>query len=352
MEEIEKLRLRVEKDPNSRLFLPLAEEYRKSGMLDEAITIILRGLEYQPGYTSARVALGRLYLEKNMIEEARNEFENVVKSIPDNLFSHKKLAEIYKASGHIDMAVGEYKKVLELNPLDDDARMSLDEIEGKPGEAEELFSPVSPIESAAPAVEDVASPLRVEEEREEEILTEAGADGAFEEFESAFSPASGETVEDAKDFFQPPAEEMGIDEDIFASGAEDGRAEDVLETHAEEADVIELPEDAGFEDAFAMDSHEVAPGGLSASDAAAGQSFFDSEEELPAADSFIEGGNYYKAMEIYRKILAADPDNRTVLQRVSELKGLLKMLGRSDEVLISRLDALLGAIKRNFDRGR
>jgi hypothetical protein len=47
MEEIEKLRMRVEKDPNSRLFLPLAEEYRKTGMLDEAISVILSGLSIE-----------------------------------------------------------------------------------------------------------------------------------------------------------------------------------------------------------------------------------------------------------------------------------------------------------------
>src|SRR3990170_5255925 len=122
MEEIEKLRIRVEKDPNSRLFLPLAEEYRKSGMLDEAIAVILSGLERQPGYTSARVALGRIYLEKNMIEEAKSEFEQVVSVIPDNLFSHKKLAEIYRGRGETENAAAEYRKVIQLNPLDEDAK--------------------------------------------------------------------------------------------------------------------------------------------------------------------------------------------------------------------------------------
>jgi tetratricopeptide (TPR) repeat protein len=126
MEEIEKLRMRVEKDPNSRLFLPLAEEYRKTGMLDEAISVILSGLGRQPGYTSARVALGRIYMEKGMIEEARDEFEKVVSAIPDNLFSHKKLAEIYRERGETLKATDEYRKVMQLNPLDEDAKMSLE----------------------------------------------------------------------------------------------------------------------------------------------------------------------------------------------------------------------------------
>ncbi len=349
MEEIEKLRLKVEKDPNSRFFLPLAEEYRKSGMLDEAITVVLRGLEYQPGYTSARVALGRLYLEKNMIEEARNEFENVVKSIPDNLFSHKKLAEIYKASGDIAMAIREYKKVIELNPLDDDARVSLEELEGKP-ETEEVFSPAA-VESEAPAPEDKGLhgiEEALEEELKEAIATEAETGDAFEEFKASFSGASEETVGGSEESFQPRAEKPGI-EDIFAEGA---AGEEVSEEHAEEADVIELPEDEGLEDAFAVDSLGEPPAGLSRSDAEAGRPFPGEKVEMSSADSFIAGGNYYKALEIFRKILDREPDNKHVLQRVTELKALLKLLGKSDEVLIAKLDDFLGATKRHFDRSR
>ncbi len=350
MEEIEKLRLRVEKDPNSRLFLPLAEEYRKSGMLDEAITVVLRGLEYQPAYTSARVALGRLYLEKNMVEEARNEFENVVKTIPDNLFSHKKLAEIYKASGQTDMAIREYKKVIELNPLDDDARISLDEIEGEPVETEEIFTPALPAEQEPAAVEETADPLHVEEEPGEEILAEAEADEAFAEFKASFAPPSAEAIEEPKDFFEPPVEEVGT-EDVFASGIEDEGAKDVLEAQAEDAEVIELAEDEGFEDAFSIDSEEVSPvGSHVGSEGGFDRQLSSDEEDFSAANSFVNSGNYYGAMEIYRKILTRDPENKHALQRVTELKSLLKLLGRSDEVLVGRLDSFLSAIKKNFGR--
>src|SRR5512135_2069932 len=99
LKDIAKLKERVDKDPNSKLFVPLAEEYRKEGMLDEAIGVLLSGIEKQPGYMSARVSLGKIYLEKEMLPEALSEFEQVIKSIPDNLYAHKKLAEIYRATG-------------------------------------------------------------------------------------------------------------------------------------------------------------------------------------------------------------------------------------------------------------
>lgn len=345
MEEIEKLRTRVEKDPQSRLFLPLAEEYRKSGMLDEAISVILRGLEQQPGYTSARVALGRLYLEKDMISEAKNEFENVVKTIPDNLFSHKKLAEIYMTGGETQKAINEYNKVLLLNPLDEDAKAFLEEAEGQQ-EFEEVSFPsaaaegtvqteiAAGVEGTSEGAVEAEIAFGGEEDSkgkvvEEEHRAEAGAD--FEEFKASFGQGDEETG--------------GQIEDIFPSGTE-------------EEDVIELPDETGgeasFEDVFGLDSEivpETVPVSVESCDSTA-ETPSEDKVDVAAADSFVASGNYYKAMETYRKILAINPDDKEVLQRVVELKTLLKLIGKGDEVLIGRLDAFLGAIKRNFERSR
>ena len=129
LEDIEKLKARLEKDAESKLYIPLAEEYRKEGMYDEAINVLLDGLDRQPGYTNARVSLGKIYLEKGQIEDAIEEFEKVINAIPDNLFAQKKLAEINKTIGNTEKAIFHFRKVLELNPLDDEARETLDTLE-------------------------------------------------------------------------------------------------------------------------------------------------------------------------------------------------------------------------------
>lgn len=128
LEDIENLKERLKKNPNSKLFVPLAEEYRKAEMFDEAIEVLKQGLELQPSYMSARVALGKIYLEKEMLEEAKSEFEEVIKAIPDNLFAHKKLAEIYKDMGNPISALNQYQTVISLNPLDDEAQISMEAI--------------------------------------------------------------------------------------------------------------------------------------------------------------------------------------------------------------------------------
>lgn len=129
LEDLERLKEKVDKDPNSNLFFPLAEEYKKVGMLDEAIDVLMKGLHSQPDYMSARVSLGKIYLEKSMVNEARAEFEKVINSKPDNLFAHRKLAEIYRNLGERDKALEEFRMVLTLNPLDEDTVRTITEIE-------------------------------------------------------------------------------------------------------------------------------------------------------------------------------------------------------------------------------
>lgn len=131
LEDIEKLKERVEKNPTSNLFVILAEEYKKAGMLDDALDVLIRGLERLPGYMSARVALGKIFLEKGMLYEASEEFEKVVSAIPDNLYAHKKLAEIYRDIGESDRAIREFKTLLSLNPGDEEAARNLAELEGR-----------------------------------------------------------------------------------------------------------------------------------------------------------------------------------------------------------------------------
>ncbi|HKZ57404.1 MAG TPA: hypothetical protein VJ024_06855, partial [Thermodesulfovibrionales bacterium] len=78
LNELERLKERVDKDPSSKLFVPLAEEYKKAGMFEEAVDVLMKGLERHPNYMSARVSLGKIYIEKEMLNEAGQEFEKVV----------------------------------------------------------------------------------------------------------------------------------------------------------------------------------------------------------------------------------------------------------------------------------
>lgn len=51
--EIETLSQKLETDPKSKVFAQLADAYRKSNMIDEAIEIAKKGLEIHPNYGAA-----------------------------------------------------------------------------------------------------------------------------------------------------------------------------------------------------------------------------------------------------------------------------------------------------------
>ena len=91
---LEQLRRRVEANPASIAFATLADEYRRAGMVDEAIATCQSGLRRHPAYLSARVTLGSALLDAGRYEEARTELETVLRSAPENLAAIRGLAAI------------------------------------------------------------------------------------------------------------------------------------------------------------------------------------------------------------------------------------------------------------------
>jgi hypothetical protein len=74
-----------------------------------------------------------------------------------------------------------------------------------------------------------------------------------------------------------------------------------------------------------------------------------SQRMLDEADHYILLGKYGEAMNTYKTILSADPDNKHILQCVEELRSLLKIMGKDKEELIMRLDRFLEGIKKRRD---
>ncbi|NTV27780.1 MAG: hypothetical protein HGA93_03755, partial [Methanothrix sp.] len=68
--------------------------------------------------------------------------------------------------------------------------------------------------------------------------------------------------------------------------------------------------------------------------------------DIKDADKYIAGGMYFDAMNIYKKLLSADPDNKQIMQRIEDLRTLLKLLGKDKEELVFRLESFLKSIKK------
>jgi len=125
---LEALRESCQKDPNSKLFMPLAEQLRRRGCYGEAIDICLRAKTIHPRYVSCRVLLGRCFVELGMKEEARRELEDVLKLDRENVFSLRVMAEILRAQGELREAVDYYRALIRISPTDTDAQQRLTEL--------------------------------------------------------------------------------------------------------------------------------------------------------------------------------------------------------------------------------
>jgi thioredoxin-like negative regulator of GroEL len=71
-------------------------------------------------------------------------------------------------------------------------------------------------------------------------------------------------------------------------------------------------------------------------------------EHNPAleAENYIKEGKFQEAMTTYKTMLSENPENKEVLQRMAELKALLKMLGKDREAHIMRLEGFLEGIRK------
>lgn len=106
---IRDLERRLDLDPGSRLFVALAEEYRKIGRAREALSALQKGLLAHPGYIAAQVALGRAYLEADQITDSIATFTKVLSADPGNLVAAKSLADVYLSRGDHLEALKKYK---------------------------------------------------------------------------------------------------------------------------------------------------------------------------------------------------------------------------------------------------
>jgi len=331
LEEIERLKEKIARDPNSKLFVPLAEEYKKAGMIDEAIDVLLQGLERQPGYLSARVSLGKIYIEKSMPDEAKTEFEKVIAAIPDNLYAHKKLAEIYRDLGQKDKSIKEFKTVLTLNPMDELASTSLSALQDEAG------SP--PPEPPAKPEKTVSETTSHEGEMPPGGEASPGLNIAEEDLEIWESSDTADEDEAAAEK-EPPA--VSISEEDLALWK--SRPEPVQEEESgTPVEAVELSEEA-------LSSVEDIPG--EPVEALRQTRIPDIPQQalsIADADRYILREDYAGAMNIYRELLALNPDDKKIIQRAEELKALLRLLGKDKEDLIAKLDGFLGSVKKRRD---
>jgi predicted Zn-dependent protease len=122
---------KYQEDPSSRVFAPLAEAYRKAGLVDEAVEIAREGLRVHPHFVGGRVALSRALFDKKLFDEVVGELMPIVRDVPDNLVAQRLLAESCLMLGRVADALGAYKMLLFFSPQDAETAQMVQELEAQ-----------------------------------------------------------------------------------------------------------------------------------------------------------------------------------------------------------------------------
>jgi tetratricopeptide (TPR) repeat protein len=191
---IQDLKRRIELDPGSRLFVGLAEEYRRAGRLSEALSTLQRGLLAHPRYLSAHVALGRAYLEAGQVTEAIATFSKVLATDPGNLVSARSLADIYLSRGESVEAIKKFKlyRALSGDRSVEDTIARLEKDLAPPPPLASAATPAAAVPPPPAFLDEPKGPIR----RSSEVTApgpafEVEAEEPFDLTPLAFEPASG-----------------------------------------------------------------------------------------------------------------------------------------------------------------
>jgi tetratricopeptide (TPR) repeat protein len=106
------------REPSSRVFAPLAESYRKLGMMDEALKILKEGIRRHPTYVLGYLVLAQCYHDQKKNDAAYQTLKPLTSQNRDNPGLQKLFAQVCLELGHLDEALDTYKYLLFLNPRD------------------------------------------------------------------------------------------------------------------------------------------------------------------------------------------------------------------------------------------
>ncbi|MGH7521284.1 MAG: tetratricopeptide repeat protein [Gemmatimonadales bacterium] len=129
--EIDKLEARFRDNPKGRNFAPLADAYRKAGLIDNAIDLCQNGLKLHPDYVSAYIVYARCLVDKKDEAAAQGVFKQVLDLDRENIIALRGLAELAERTGKYEEEVEWLSRLLNVDPMNGDAAEALARAKGK-----------------------------------------------------------------------------------------------------------------------------------------------------------------------------------------------------------------------------
>src|SRR6266513_3318524 len=129
-DDVKKLSAELAQDPDSLVFLRLAELLRHKGQLDAAHRVALTGLERHPHLADAHDLYARILADKHDYERAFDEWDMALRIAPDHVGALKGLAFLYFKVGDVQQAAAHLEAAQRVAPDDPSIDQAIEMIRG------------------------------------------------------------------------------------------------------------------------------------------------------------------------------------------------------------------------------
>jgi len=304
--------------------VPLADAHRRLGDLDKALALIQEGLGTHPDFASAHLVLGWVHRSRQEPDDAIRSFERVLALDAENTVARTAIAELIddqRAQAYRDQVVaresterataeGERPVV----PIASLAPGTPVETLAAPDAAPELVPdgdrPVVPIASLAPAEQDETSSARdaapeLVPDGDRPVVPIASLAPAEQDETSSARDAAPESAPDDGDRPVVPIASLAPGDQDESGASPDAAPESVRDT--DDRPVVPIP--------------SLAPEG--GEEASFSDRLIDGEIYTQTlAELYVAHGATGRAIEVYEKLIADDPDNEALRRRLIELESL------------------------------
>lgn len=174
-DDVRALSAQLAQDPQSLVFLRLAEALRRKGQLDAALRVALNGLERHPHLADAHDLYARVLTDKHDYERAFDEWDMALRIAPNHTGALKGLAFLYFKVGDLQQAEAHLELAKRIEPDDPTISQAIDMVRGGASPpSPEPSRPAEPARTAAPPTAAVETPTL------DESRVFAGLEGAQE----------------------------------------------------------------------------------------------------------------------------------------------------------------------------
>ena len=265
----------LEKDPRSRVFAPLAEGYRKLGLIEKAMEVLQKGIRFNPDYLMGYLGLASCYFDLEQYQMAYSTLRPIVGLNRDNIKLQRLFGETCLKVDQKEEALDTFKYLLFLNAKDQQAIEMVYTLES---EIKEIL--IDHVENEDPIKFEIdnidSSPLSIDDQINQWIQVDLTKEGEDEE------PRQEDNIVQVDDWNLAKPEDEVYQEEVEC---EDEETEEVFS--AEEIDATPVM------------THTL-------------------------VDLYVKQGHFQKAFDVLEKINELQPGNEQTLAKIEEVKSLLE----------------------------